>query len=364
MPKKTLRQFSVSYLQILNPLGKVLDHSQIPSPNLLRRMYRNMLFQREFDAKCVSMQRQGRMGTYAAATGQEAMHVGTAAALEARDWVAPCFREQGVYLYRGIPAKTLFTFFMGSEEGNRIPKEKHTLPYCVPCATQLLHAVGLAQAAKIKQDPVAVMTYLGDGATSEGDFHEAMNWAAVAQVPVVFFVQNNQFAISTPLSKQFHNQTLAQRAIAYDMPGLQVDGNDVLAVYQASREALDRARTGGGPSLIEGVSYRLAAHTTSDDPSRYRKDSDMDPWHQLDPLLRFEGYLTREEILHPNEKELWLKEMRDQLRQEADAAEAICSRLTVDEMFQYLFHNMPPGLQEQRDELLSILETTEESLHA
>lgn len=364
MPKKTLRQFSVSYLQILNPLGKVLDQSQLPSPSLLRGMFRQMLFQREFDTKCISMQRQGRMGTYAAATGQEAMHVGTAAALEPRDWVAPCFREQGVYLYRGIPAKTLFTFFMGSEEGNRIPREKHTLPYCVPCATQLLHAVGLAQAAKIKADPVAVITYLGDGATSEGDFHEALNWAAVSQVPVVFFIQNNQFAISTPLAKQYHNQTLAQRAIAYDMPGLQVDGNDVLAVYQSSREALDRARSGGGPTLIEGMSFRMAAHTTSDDPARYRKDADMEPWHQLDPLLRLEKYLIQAQILHPNEKELWLEEIREQLRQEAEAAEAICKRLTPDEMFQYLYQNMPPGLQEQRDEILALWENTEESLHA
>ena len=364
MPKKTLHHFSIERLNILDPEGKLLDDKVQLNPLLLRRMFEQMLVQREFDAKSISLQRQGRMGTYASALGQEAVHIGSAAALRAEDWAVPCFREQGVYLYRGIPAKTLFVFFMGSEEGNRIPRDQRTLPYCVPCATQILHAVGLAQAAKIQGSGEAVITYFGDGATSEGDFHEGLNWAAVTQSPVVFLCQNNQFAISTPNRLQYHSPTLAQRGIAYDMPALQVDGNDVLAVYEATREALERARSGKGPTLLECITYRMDAHTTSDDPLRYRKDSEIQIWRAKDPINRLERFLLHQGLLKPGEKESLLEDIRLRLKEAAEAAEAICTRLSPDEMFNYLFHQLPPALKQQREEVLGSLTEPEESLHA
>ncbi len=364
MPKKTLHHFSIERLNILDPEGVLLEADFPIQPKLLRHMFVQMLTLREFDVKAISLQRQGRMGTYASAAGQEAIHIGSAAALREEDWAVPCFREQGVYLYRGIPAKTLFVFFMGSEEGNRIPREQRTLPYCVPCATQILHAVGIGQAAKIRGESLGVVTYFGDGATSEGDFHEGLNWAAVTQSPVVFLCQNNQFAISTPPHLQYHGKTLAQQALAYGMPGLQVDGNDILAVYQATTEALQRARDGGGPTLLECMTYRMQAHTTADDPGRYRIDSETQIWRAKDPINRLERFLLHRGILQPGEKDVLITAIRQELKNESEAAEAICTRMSPDEMFNYLYHQLPPALKQQRDEVLMLMEIDEESRHA
>lgn len=353
MPKETLKKFSIARLSILNESGEI-DHSLEPviAPSKLKRMYEEMLRVREFDNRAVALQRQGRMGTYAAAAGQEAIHVGSAAILQAEDWVVPSFREQGVYLFRGIPPKTLFLFFMGTEEGNRLPKNSRTLPTCVPCATQALHGVGLAMASKIKKESGAVITYFGDGATSEGDLHEAMNFAAVAQAPLVFLCQNNHFAISTPIHLQTHSSTLAQRALGYDMPGLVVDGNDVLAVYRATQEAMERARSGQGPSFLECMTYRIGAHTTSDDPGRYREETEVKAWHLKDPLVRFEKYLLDKNILKDGEPERMRLRCAEEMKQQALEAEAICERLSPDEMFSYLFKNMPEVLKEQRADML------------
>jgi pyruvate dehydrogenase E1 component alpha subunit len=353
MPRKTLNEFHIDRLSILDERGQVDPdlNPRLPAPQL-KKIFENMIYTREFDQRALSLQRQGRIGTFAPAIGQEAIGVGAAAALEKRDWVVPCFREQGVYLSRGVKPSTLYIFFMGSEEGNRLPRSLNTLPYCIPCASQLPHAVGIALAAKYKKDSAAVLTFLGDGATSEGDFHEALNFAAVYQAPVVFICQNNQWAISTPVSQQSHSSTLAQKAIAYGMEGLQVDGNDVLAVYAATQQALDRARRDQGPSFLECVTYRVLAHTTADDPGRYRDAAEVQNWQAKDPIDRLEKYLVKQGLIQPKERSRLEEQFSQRLKAAALEAEAVCQRLSPDEMFTYMYHRLPDILRPQMEEAL------------
>ncbi len=316
-------------------------------------MFEKMLLVREFDGRGTSLQRQGRMGTFAPSSGQEGAQIGSALALHKDDWAVPSFREQGVYLSRGIKPSTLFLFFMGSEEGNRLPRKFHTLPYCIPCATQVLHAVGIGMAARIKNDPVAVITYFGDGATSEGDFHEGLNFAGVYQTPTVFFCQNNQWAISTPRQAQTASATLAQKAIAYGFPGMVIDGNDILAVYAATREALERARSRQGPTLLECQTYRIGVHTTADDPLRYRPSEELSHWQSKDPIDRLERFLTGSGVLQGSDRKNMTEAIQERLKAELAEAEEICRSLTPDEMFTYLYAQMPPVLRGQMEEALA-----------
>lgn len=354
MTSGNLEKSAVSPLSILDPEGRA-DPQLEPNlaPAQLKKMFEELLRVREFDARAVGLQRQGRMGTYAPSTGQEAVQIGSAAALTAGDWVAPSFREQGVLLSRGVKPTTMFLFFMGAEEGNRLPRKLRSLPYCVPCATQVLHAVGIAMAAKFKKDPVAVAAYFGDGATSEGDFHEGLNFAGVYQTPNVFICQNNQWAISTPRAIQTRSETLAQKALAYGFSGLQVDGNDVLAVYRATAEAAVRARAGGGPTLIECLTYRLGVHTTSDDPSRYRDEAEVRAWQAKDPLDRFEKYLLNKGILVAGDRARLVAELGERLKAAAEEAEEICRNLSPDEMFTYIYADIPEFLKPQREDVLA-----------
>jgi pyruvate dehydrogenase E1 component alpha subunit len=249
-----LESFNVSYLQVLDADGH-LDRDLEPnlSSEALRLLYRSMALARQLDLRMLSLQRQGRIGTFAPLMGQEATQVGSAFALEPTDWMVPGFREAAAYIVRGLPLHYILLYYMGREEGNKTPDEQCDLPVNIPVASQLPHAVGIAMAAKIRHDSCATLAYLGDGATSEGDFHEACNFAGVFQLPVVFVCENNQYAISHPRSRQTRARTLAQKAIAYGFDGLQVDGNDLLAVYVATRDALARAKAGKGPTLSECV---------------------------------------------------------------------------------------------------------------
>src|SRR5499427_7274970 len=277
MPRTLIEpQFPTERLSILDGDGK-LDAKLDPklAPNDLKRLYRAMVLGRRLDERMLRLQRQGRIGTFAPIKGQEASQLGSSFTLAATDWMVPSFRETAAMIWRGWPIEKLLLFFAGHLEGGQPAPDQHDLPIAIPVSTQLPHAVGLAYAAQYRQDDVVVMVYFGDGATSEGDFHEALNFAGVWHVPVVFVCQNNQWAISVPLKKQTHSRTIAQKALAYGLPGIQVDGNDVLAVYAAAREAVDRARGGGGPTLIECVTYRLGVHTTADDPSKYRSDAEV-----------------------------------------------------------------------------------------
>jgi pyruvate dehydrogenase E1 component alpha subunit len=299
MPRTTLEpRFHVEHLSILDAEGRldVALEPKIPDDEL-KRMYRGMLLGRLLDERMVRLQRQGRIGTFAPIKGQEASQIGSVATLGATDWMVPSFRETAAMLWRGWPIERMLMFFAGHVEGGQPAPTQRDLPIAIPVGTQLPHAVGLAYAAQYRGDDVVVMVYFGDGATSEGDFHEALNFAGVWHVPVVFVCQNNQWAISVPVKKQTHSRTLAQKALAYGFPGIQVDGNDVLAVYAATREAVDRARAGDGPTLIECVTYRLAMHTTADDPTKYRSPEEVAEWERKDPLNRFREYLAKRKLL-------------------------------------------------------------------
>jgi len=346
MPRITLEpRFQVEHLSILDSDGN-LDTALEPklADTDLRSLYRSMLLGRRLDERMVRLQRQGRIGTFAPTKGQEAAQMGSIFTLRPTDWMVPSFRETAAMIWRGWPIEKLLLFFAGHLEGGQPAPEQHDLPITIPVATQLPHAVGLAYAAQYRGDDVVVMAYFGDGATSEGDFHEALNFAGVWHVPVVFVCQNNQWAISVPLKKQTHSRTIAQKALAYGLPGIQVDGNDVLAVYAAAREAVERARAGDGPTLIECVTYRLGVHTTADDPTKYRSDAEVAMWEQKDPLTRFKAYLEKRNLLEEG--------LEQQVDEEIAAAirrfEATPPPDPVT-MFDHVYAELPPELAAERD---------------
>jgi pyruvate dehydrogenase E1 component subunit alpha len=348
MPRIALEpRFQVEYLSILDSEGN-LDTALEPklADTDLRSLYRAMLLGRRLDERMVRLQRQGRIGTFAPTKGQEAAQMGSVFSLRPKDWMVPSFRETASMIWRGWPIEKLLLFFAGHLEGGQPAPDQHDLPITIPVATQLPHAVGLAYAAQYRGDDVVVMAYFGDGATSEGDFHEALNFAGVWHVPVVFVCQNNQWAISVPLKKQTHSRTIAQKALAYGLPGIQVDGNDVLAVYAAAREAVERARAGDGPTLIECVTYRLGVHTTADDPTKYRSEAEVTMWEQKDPLTRFRAYLEKRNLLEEGLEQAVDEEIAEAIRRFESAPPA--DPLT---MFDHVYGDLPPHLQAQRDEL-------------
>jgi pyruvate dehydrogenase E1 component subunit alpha len=348
MPRIVLEpRFPVEYLSVLDSDGN-LDTALEPklAADDLRSLYRAMVLGRRLDERMVRLQRQGRIGTFAPIKGQEASQMGSAFTLRQTDWMVPSFRETAAMIWRGWPIEKLLLFFSGHLEGGQPGRDQHDLPITIPVATQLPHAVGLAYAAQYRGDDVVVMAYFGDGATSEGDFHEAMNFAGVWHVPVVFVCQNNQWAISVPLKKQTHSRTIAQKALAYGLPGIQVDGNDVLAVYAAAREAVDRARAGDGPTLIECVTYRLGVHTTADDPTKYRADEEVAMWEQKDPLTRFRAYLEKRNLLEAGLEQRIDEDIAEAVRRFESAPPA--DPLT---MFDHVYAELPPDLKAQRAEM-------------
>jgi pyruvate dehydrogenase E1 component subunit alpha len=298
MPRTIVEPRSqVEHLSILDADGN-LDVALEPAltSEELRGLHRAMVLGRRLDERMVRLQRQGRIGTFAPIKGQEAAQIGSVFALRPTDWMVPSFRETAAMIWRGWSIEKMLLLFSGHLEGGRPEPDQHDLPVCIPVATQMPHAVGLAYAVQYRGDDAVVMAYCGDGATSEGDFHEALNFAGVWHVPAVFVVQNNQWAISVPLKKQTNSATIAQKALAYGLPGIQVDGNDILAMYAASREAVERARAGDGPTLIEAVTYRLGVHTTADDPTKYRSEEEVKAWERKDPLTRFTAYLEKRNV--------------------------------------------------------------------
>jgi pyruvate dehydrogenase E1 component alpha subunit len=348
MPRTRLEpQFTVEHLSILDSDGN-LDTSLDPDipPTDLQRLYRGMLLGRKLDERMLRLQRQGRIGTFAPIKGQEASQIGSAFALRPTDWMVPSFRETAAMLLRGWPIERLLLLFAGYLEGGQPAPEQRDLPVTIPVATQLPHAVGLAYAAQYKGDEAVVMAFCGDGATSEGDFHEALNFAGVWHVPLVFIVQNNQWAISVPLKKQTHSRTIAQKALAYGLPGLQVDGNDVLAVYAASREAVERARADGGPTLIECVTYRLGVHTTADDPTKYRSEEEVQAWERKDPLTRFQAYLEKKNLLEQGIEQ----QVEEQIAQGVSAFEATATADPLA-MFDHAYAEPTPDVLAERAEL-------------
>ena len=352
MPRTRLEpRFHVEYLSILDSDGNV-DTALEPdlSTEELKRLYRAMLLGRRLDERMVRLQRQGRIGTFAPIKGQEASQLGTVSCLRPSDWMVPSFRETAAMIWRGWPIEKLLLLFAGYLEGGQPAPDQHDLPITIPVATQIPHAVGLAYAAQYRGDDAVTMTFFGDGATSEGDFHEAMNFAGVWHVPIVFVCQNNQWAISVPLKKQTHSRTIAEKALAYGFPGLQVDGNDILAVCAAGREAVARARAGEGPTLIECVTYRLGVHTTADDPTKYRSAEEVAEWERKDPLTRFGTYLQKRNLLEEGLEAQVDAEIAEAIRRFEATPPA--DPLT---MFDHVYGDLPPHLRAQRDEVAARL---------
>lgn len=354
---ESVKPIGETHYRILDIDGKIINEEELPNftDDQLLYLYRTMMFSRAIDEKTLSYQRQGRMLTYAPNIGQEAAQVGSAYAMEKEDWLVPAFRELGAWLVRGVPLKNIFLYWYGNEWGSHMPEGVKVLPISVPIASQLQHAAGIGIANNIKGEKNVVVTYVGDGGTSHGDFHEAINFAAVFNAPVIFIIQNNQYAISTKREIQTKSETLAQKAIAYGIPGILVDGNDIFAMYAATKKAIDRARNGEGPTLIEAYTYRLGAHTTSDDPTLYRDQEEVEEWKEKDPILRFKKYLLNKNLI----SEEWDENLRKELEEiVVSTFEEIENKsdTEIEDIFKYHFEKMPPQLEEQLREYKEFLE--------
>jgi 2-oxoisovalerate dehydrogenase E1 component subunit alpha len=346
---KTVAEFSIQFRQILGPKGELLA----PLPQFAKdtgevlRMYRAMTLVRVFDAKAVNLQRTGQLGTYPSSLGHEAAHVGVGAAMRPEDVLAPVYREFGTQLWRGVTMTEILTYWGGDERGNDFAVPRQDFAWCVPIATQTLHAAGAAMAFKVLKQPRCALAYIGDGGTSEGAFYEALNLAGSRALPVVFVIVNNGWAISVPTKAQTAAQTLAQKAVAAGIPGVQVDGNDVFAVREAVGEALEAARRGAGPSVIEALTYRLSDHTTADDASRYRSNQEVKHAWTLEPLLRIRNFLIDAGQWDLEHEQALLEECT--LKVDGAVTEYLGkAKPTTDAMFEHLFAVLPAHLREQR----------------
>lgn len=351
----TVAEFKVDYLHYLDSTGKVTRPLPAFANDLktLLDLYQYMVKIRLFDTKAIALQRTGKMGTFPSSLGQEAVSVGMGHAMAAEDIFCPYYRDQGALLIRGVKMEEILTYWGGDERGNNYQGPKNDFPIAVPVASQCLHATGCAYAIKYRQEKRAVVTTVGDGGTSKGDFYEAMNLAGAWSLPVVFVVNNNQWAISVPISAQTHSQTLAQKAIAAGFEGIQVDGNDVIAVRDAVDKALTKARDGKGPTLVEAITYRLCDHTTADDAKRYITSGSVESAWEFEPIRRLFLYLV--------EQKIWSKEQDEQLTdsfsKEIEAAVHAYASIPPQpptSIVDYHYETWPKNLQDQRDELGAI----------
>jgi len=311
-------------------------------------LYRAMVLTRILDEKAVALQRTGRLGTYASALGQEAVGVGVAAAMRPEDVFVPSFREQAAQLWRGVELEEILLYWGGDERGSDFKGPREDFPVCIPVATHFPHAAGVALAFKLRGEPRVAVAVGGDGATSKGDFYEAINTAAVWRVPAVFVISNNQWAISVRRAEQTAAQTLAQKAIAAGMPGEQVDGNDVIAVRDATERAIARARAGEGPSLIEALTYRLSDHTTADDAHRYREDAEVSARWKEEPVARLRRYLADQGVWTKAEEEALRTDCTERVEAAVEAYLATAPQ-PVETMFDNLFAKLPSDLEAQRE---------------
>ena len=336
-----------------NPRGLSL-----PEPGVLQELHRRMVLGRQVDIQATALTKQGRLAVYPSSRGQDACQVGAVLALRDQDWLFPTYRDTVAILTRGVPAEQALTLLRGDWHCGYDPYEYRVAPQCTPLATNTLHAVGLAHAARLKGQDQAALALLGDGATSEGDTHEALNFAAVWKAPVVFLVQNNGYAISVPLAKQTAAPTLAAKGIGYGIPSLLIDGNDAAAVYAAVKAGIQRAAAGGGPTLIEALTYRIEAHTNADDATRYRTTEEVRGWLERDPIARLETYLRARSLLDDAaagqiaaEAERLAAEVRDQMNREVSVDPA--------ELFEHVYARPTAALERQRAALLAELESEE-----
>jgi len=352
VPVSTTQRDPRDRVQVLDDAGRVLEGAEVPDLTEadLLEIYEGMKLVRHFDRRAVSLQRQGRMGTYPPLSGQEGSQVGSAHALAEEDWMFPSYREHGAALVRGMSLKRTVLYWMGHGEGNLVPAGANVFTAAVPIATQIPHATGAAWASKLRDEEKAFLCYFGDGATSEGDFHEGLNFAGVFDVPAIFFCNNNQWAISVPRERQTASSTLAQKATAYGFAGVQVDGMDPLAVYTVTRDAIEKAKNPQEgelrPTLIEAVQYRFGAHTTADDPSVYRDEEELARWKRKDPIPRLETFLLENGYLDGEGADAVERRVETAVAEAIDEAESTI-RPEPEEIFAHVYEGMPRRLEEQ-----------------
>ena len=343
-------------VQILTPEGE-LNEALRPkelTDEIVFELYKKMVFCRMCSDRALKMQRSGRMGTFTSVEGQEALQIGSEFALKKQDWIVPAFRELAVAWAHGVPMESIYQYWIGNEWGSHPPAGVHVLPVSIPVGSQMIHGVGLSWAAKLQGKDEIAVNYFGDGASSEGDFHEAMNFAGVFKTPTIFICQNNQYAISTSRNIQTASKTIAQKALGYGFPGVLVDGNDLFAMYAVTKEAEQRARKGEGATLIEAYTYRFGDHSSSDDALKYRTKEEVETWRPRDPMKRLQLYLGK--------KGLWSEKIEEELRAkfqvEVDAIteKAVAMPVqTIDEIFDYTYAELPPALAEQKAYLKDIM---------
>jgi len=352
MPRERIYEAVTERLAILDTDGSV-DEALMPAlePEKVLEAYTQMVRMRGFDEKALKLQRQGRLGTWPPIKGQEAVQAGVGLAMADSDWLIPAFREHGIMLMCGVPGHLIYAYWGGDERGSCFPEGVRCFPIAVPVGSQWQHGAGVGLSLKLRGEHAAAVTFGGDGSTSEGDFHEGLNFAGVFGARTVFVIQNNQWAISIPLARQTRSDTLAQKAHAYGIPGIQVDGNDVFAVFVAATEALERARGGGGPTLIEAVTYRLGDHTTADDASRYRSSEEVREWAARDPILRLRRYLEAAGLWDPSREEALAEETASWVDSQVKALEAMPAPEPED-VFRHMYADMPPHLAEQMQSLV------------
>ncbi|HXS39089.1 MAG TPA: pyruvate dehydrogenase (acetyl-transferring) E1 component subunit alpha [Stellaceae bacterium] len=346
--------FMIDYRRCLDPSGALVGSLPAAARDgtWVVALYRALIRGRTFDAKAIALQRTGRLGTFASALGQEAVALGTVSAMRNEDIFVPSFREHAAQLWRGVSLTELFLYWGGDERGSNPLHARHDFPISVPVGSHSLHAAGVALAFKLKHEPRVAVAVFGDGATSKGDVAEAINLAGVWRLPVVFVINNNQWAISVPLKSQTAAETLAQKAIAGGISGIQVDGNDVLAVHSAVGEAIEKARTSGGATLVEAVTYRLGDHTTSDDASRYRNDAEVSPHWAEEPAIRLRKYLSDVGVWSRRDEERLLRETQTEIDEAADAYLAMPPQEIIS-IFDSTFAAMPADLAAQRASALA-----------
>ncbi|MEF8844432.1 MAG: pyruvate dehydrogenase (acetyl-transferring) E1 component subunit alpha [Bacteroidales bacterium] len=333
---------------VMDDDGKIVNEKWMPdlADDKVLQAYKDMLFARTADLMTVNYQRQGRIYTYPPNHGQEAIAGGIAQIVKEDDWVVPAFRELGLWLAKGATLKDAFLYFMGYEDGSKFENAKHLLPISIPIATQMTHAVGVGYAVKYQGKDEVVYTFVGDGGTSEGDFHEALNFAGVWKVPVVFVIQNNHYAISVGVQNQTSSRNLAVKSYAYGIPGIQVDGNDFFAMTSVADYATNYAREGKGPVLIEALTYRKGAHTTSDDPSKYRTKEEEQQWEERDPLKRLRSYLSAKDLWNDDQEEEINKQYKKEVERQFEEAENY-GEYPLEDVFNYQYSEMPDDLKKQ-----------------
>ncbi|MHC5003060.1 MAG: pyruvate dehydrogenase (acetyl-transferring) E1 component subunit alpha [Planctomycetota bacterium] len=350
MPARTVLETSIEHIGILDEHGvfdEELGRDLIPDDDLVR-LYEHIVVCRRYDEVAFKLQRSGRMGTYPENRGQEATSLGAAYALDPGDWLVPCYRENAGLFWRGLPLEYVLLHWMGDERGNQIPEGLHILPLAIPIGTQMLHAAGLAWAAKYRGEDRLACTFFGDGATSEGDFHEAANFAANLDLPTIFFCQNNGWAISVPTRIQCSAPTIAQRGLAYGMDCIQCDGNDLFAVAYCVREAAMRARRDRRPTFIEALTYRLGDHTTADDARRYRDAEEVESWKQRDPAVRLRTYMTARKLWDDAKQEAAEARAKETVAAAVKRAEEIAAPERAD-IFNAMYAELCDELAVQRD---------------